>query len=189
MKTRSKSFLIAAAVIIAIAIAVTALNSFATNQAAEKVRTPTKYSASPTPIKNYAKLPGTWTYDCEFPVQRPHEIMLTCGDGGMVITDITWKSWTTSGATGTGMYSQNMCHPNCTNGTRVDASVSIKLSKPFEYKGRNVLKTLDIHAARGRELPNGGTRMTWDVAEFAAHMNWDVKEKHVCHFLRRRVQL
>ena len=177
MMIRSKALLIAAAVIIAIAVAVTALNSFATNQAAEKVRTPTKYSASTTPTKSYAKLPGTWTYDCEFPVQRPLQIMLTCADGGMLVTDITWNTWTSNSATGKGKYSQNMCDPNCAEGTRVNVPVTIKLSGPFEYKGRNLLKTLDIQAVSGRELPNGGANMTWDVSEFAVRMNWDVEEE------------
>ena len=173
MKARSKSFLIAAAVIIAIAVAITTLNSSTTNQAAEKIRTPTKHSAITTPIKNYAKLLGTWTYDCEFPVQRPLQIMLTCADGGMFVTEITWNTWTETGASGTGTYSQNMCDPNCAEGTRVNVPVTIKLSGPFEYKERNLLKTLDIEATNGGELPNGGENMTWDVAEFAVRMNWD----------------
>lgn len=175
MKTRSKGLLAATAVIIATAVALIAFNSSATKQAGEKIRTPIKYSAIPTPTKSYAKLPGTWTYDCEFPVQRPHEIMLTCGDGGMIVTDITWKTWTTSRATGTGTYSQNMCDPNCADGTRVEVPVSIKLSKPFEYKGRNVLKTLDIEASNGGDLPTGDASLKWDVSEFAVRMNWDIE--------------
>ena len=176
MKARSKSLLIATAVVIAIAAAIAIFNSFATNQAAEKIRTATKYSASTTPTKSYVKLPGTWTYDCEFPVQRPLQIMLTCADGGMIVTDITWNTWTETGAIGTGTYSQNMCEPNCAEGTRVNVPVIIKLSGPFEYKGRNLLKTLDIQAVSGRELPSGDKNMTWDIAEFAVRMNWDVEE-------------
>ena len=99
--------------------------------------------------------------------------MLTCADGGMLVTDITWNTWTETGASGTGTYSQNMCDPNCAEGTRVNVPVTIKLSGPFEYKGRNLLKTLDIEATNGGELPNGGENMTWDVAEFAVRMNWD----------------
>ena len=167
----------AVAVIIAIAAAIAVSNSYVTNQAAEKIRTPTKHSAITTPIKNYAKLPGTWTYDCEFPIQRPLQIMLTCADGGMLVTDITWNTWTSNSATGKGKYSQNMCDPNCAEGTRVNVPVTIKLSGPFEYKGRNLLKTLDIQSVSGRELPNGGANMTWDVSEFAVRMNWDVEEE------------
>ena len=66
-----------------------------------------------------------------------------------------------------------MCEPSCAEGTREDVPVTIKLSEIFDYKGRNVLRTLDIQAVGGRELPNGGTNMTWDVAEFAVRINWD----------------
>ena len=164
MKTRSKTLLIAAVVVIASAAAIMAINpSIATKTSQEAPQT-----------ANYSNLPGTWTYDCEFPVQRPAQIMLTCADGGMIVTGITWQTWSSKQALGTGIYSQNMCDPSCAEGSRVDVPVTIKLSEPFEYKGRNVLKTLDIQVVSGRELPNGGTNMIWDVAEFAVGMNWDV---------------
>ena len=100
--------------------------------------------------------------------------MLTCADGGMIVTDIKWQSWDAKGPTGTGIYSQNMCDSSCAKGERVDVPVNVNLSKLFEYKGRNVLRTLDIKAVSGRELPNGTAGFTWDVAEFAVKMNWDV---------------
>ena len=128
----------------------------------------------PTPTKSYAKVEGIWTYDCEFPVQRPEQIMLTCADGGMIVTDIKWQTWNTKEAIGIGTYSQNMCEPNCAQGKRVEVPVRLRLSELFEYKGRNVLKSLDIKVASGRELPNGTAGFTWDVAEFAVKMNWEV---------------
>ena len=161
-KKRSKTRLTTAAVVFATAAVISVINTTATKPSQEAPQT-----------KSYPKLAGTWTYDCEFPVQRPEEIMLTCADGGMIVTDIKWKTWSTNQALGTGIYSQNMCDPSCAEGSRVDVPVTIKLSEPFEYKGRNVLKTLDIQVVSGRELPNGGTNMTWDVAEFAVRMNWD----------------
>ena len=100
--------------------------------------------------------------------------MLTCADGGMIVTDITWKTWTTSGASSTGTYSQNMCDPSCAESTRVDVPVTLKLSEPFGYKKKNILKTLEIKAVHERDLPNGDTNMTWNVAEFALRMNWNV---------------
>ena len=63
-----------------------------------------------------------------------------------------------------------MCDPSCAEGSSVDVPVTIKLSEPFEYKGRNVLKTLDIQVVSGRELPNGNTSLTWSVVEFAEIM-------------------
>ena len=128
----------------------------------------------PTPTKSYAKVEGIWTYDCEFPVQRPEQIMLTCADGGMIVTDIKWQTWNTKEAIGIGTYSQNMCEPNCAQGKRVEVPVRLRLSELFEYKGRNVLKSLDIKAVSGRELPDGTAGFTWDVAEFAVKLNWEV---------------
>ena len=176
MMKRSSALLVAGVVVIATVLALVLFHS--PGSATDNQRTVQTYtqSPSPTPTKSYAKLPGTWTYDCEFPVQRPLQIMLTCADGGMIITDIKWNTWAETGATGTGTYSQNMCEPSCAEGTRVDLPVSIKLSNLFKHKGRNILKTLDIQAVSGRELPNAGTKMTWDVAEFAVRMNWDVEE-------------
>ena len=168
MKTKksSKALLITAAVLLATAAVISVTNAMATKTSQEAPQT-----------KSYPKLAGTWTYDCEFPVQRPEEIMLTCADGGMIVTDIRWQTWSSKQALGTGIYSQNMCDPSCAEGIRVDVPVTIKLSEPFEYKGRNILKTLDIQAVGGRELPNEGTNMTWNIAEFAVRMNWDVEKE------------
>ena len=130
----------------------------------------------PAPTKSYAKVEGVWTYDCEFPVQRPEQIMLTCADGGMIVTDIKWQTWDAKGATGTGTYSQNMCEPSCAEGKRVDVPVIVNLGELFKYRGRNVLRALDIEAVSGRELPNGTAEFTWDVAEFAVKMNWDIND-------------
>ena len=160
---RSKALVGAGAVLIVAALASPLLGAVFT---VEKVE--------PTPTKSYAKVGGIWTYDCEFPVQRPEQIMLTCADGGMIVADIKWQTWEAKGATGTGTYSQNMCEPICAEGKRVDVLVNVNLSELFEYKGRNVLRALDIEAVGGRELPDGSMGLSWDVSEFAVKMNWDV---------------
>jgi hypothetical protein len=49
--------------------------------------------------------------------------------------------------------------------------VRLRLSELFEYKGRKVLKSLDIKAVGGRELPNGSMGLSWDVSEFAVRIN------------------
>ena len=163
---RSKALVGAGAVLIVAAL-VSPLVSSAFTQESDKT-----VQDKPTPTKSYAKVEGVWTYDCEFPVQRPEQIMLTCADGGMIVTDIKWQSWDATGATGTGTYSQNMCEPSCAEGKRVDVPVILNLSELFEYKGRSVLQNLDVKAVSGRELPNGTAGFTWDVAEFAVKMNW-----------------
>jgi hypothetical protein len=67
-----------------------------------------------------------------------------------------------------------MCEPSCAEGKRVDVPVIVNLSELFEYKGRNVLRALDIKAVSGRELPDGNARISWDVSEFAVMMDWDL---------------
>ena len=166
--SKTKAGITAGAVLLSAALAVILFNSWLTTQSFD--RAIERAASSQAPTTTASKSDQVWTYNCELPVQRPEEIMLTCADGGWLVTDIKWKTWTASGATGSGTYSQTMCEPNCAEGTRVDVPVTVKLSEPFEYKGRNVLKTLDINAVNGRELPNGNTKMTWDVAEFAIVM-------------------
>ena len=165
---RSKALLGAGAVLVTAALVSSLITAVFTQESNQQVQ------VEPTPTKSYARVAGTWTYDCEFPVQRPEQIMLTCADGGMIVTDIKWQEWESNRATGSGIYSQNMCEPNCAEGKRVDTPVRIKLSELFQYKGRNLLRTLDIEAVSGRELPNGNTRMSWDISEFAVRMNWDI---------------
>ena len=158
---RSKALVGAGAVLVTAALVSPFINAIFTEERVE-----------PAPTKSYAKVEGVWTYDCEFPVQRPEQIMLTCADGGLIVTDIKWQTWDAKGATGTGTYSQNMCEPSCAEGKRVDVPVIVNLSELFEYKGRNVLQNLDVKAMSGRELPDGTAGLRWDLAEFAVKMNW-----------------
>ena len=149
-----------------------ALNN--TTPSGHRITAAATVQANPT-NDNQETISGVWTYDCEFPIQRPTQIMLTCADGGMIVKDISWQTWTSTRATGTGTYSQNMCIPDCAEGSRIEVPVSVKLSEPFRHKGRNVLKTLDIEAVSSRELPNGDKNMNWNIAEFAIRMNWDIQ--------------
>ena len=162
---RSKAIVGAGAVLIVAALVSPLISSFFTQESDKPVQD------KPTPTKSYIKVEGIWTYNCELPVQQPEEIMLTCADGGMIVRDIKWQSWNSEEAIGSGIYSQNMCEPSCAEGKRVDVSVRLRLSELFEYEGRKVLKSLDIKAVSGRDLPDGTAGFTWDVAEFAVMIN------------------
>jgi hypothetical protein len=164
---RSKAIVGAGAVLIVAALVSPLISSFFTQESDKPVQD------KPTPTKSYIKVDGIWTYNCELPVQQPEEIMLTCADGGMIVRDIKWQSWNSEEAIGSGIYSQNMCEPSCAEGKRVEVPVRLRLSELFGYKGRKVLKSLDIKAVGGRELPDGTAGFTWDVAEFAVKMNWE----------------
>lgn len=65
----------------------------------------------------------------EIPQVRPNSILLFA-DGSFSLDGITWSSWTTSSATGTGtLYSSNG-NPSMATGTKSNIPVSIALSAP-----------------------------------------------------------
>jgi hypothetical protein len=63
------------------------------------------------------------TWDCESAVYKPESITLTCADGGELIHSIIWTTWTSKNASGTGIYSINLCNPNCAEGKRLEEPV------------------------------------------------------------------
>ena len=107
------------------------------------------------------------TWDCESAVYKPESITLTCADGGWSLQEITWTSWTETGAEGTGTFRENLCKPSCADGEFVEAKVNLKLSDLIPYKGKFYLKTIDITTQDGKDFPWGRSGMnTWNVMEF-----------------------
>jgi hypothetical protein len=47
---------------------------------------------------------------------RPRDFILTCGDAGSVLSQLSWSSWTPAQATATGVHQLNDCTPNCAEG-------------------------------------------------------------------------
>ena len=118
--------------------------------------------------KSYAR--DIYTYDCEILEQRPEQLTKFCADAGVYVYDIKWKSWGYNGAEGTGMYSQNLCEPNCAEGKRVEEQVDLYLSGIEIIEGRRVLRYLSVNTPNGALLPSGNSYDNWDVAEFAVMM-------------------
>jgi hypothetical protein len=111
------------------------------------------------------------TWDCEFPEYKPESITITCADGGIFVEMIQWSSWSQDGAAGTGIFSENLCQPNCAEGKRVTAPVKLTLSNLTELKGKHYLRTLDISTSDGKDFPWGGADgFQWDVMEFVQSM-------------------
>ena len=112
-----------------------------------------------------------FTWDCEYPEQKPEAITLTCGDGGQYIDEITWDVWGASGAQGTGVYHVNDCDPSCAEGNFLSAPVTIELSDLERYQGESYLRTMTFETTGGENLPNSGQSFyQWDVMEFAEMM-------------------
>ncbi|MFB8000951.1 hypothetical protein [Nocardia sp. NPDC056000] len=74
---------------------------------------------APAAVVNAAG-PDPVVYDCtrttDQAVQRPSNVLLACGDGGLWVKDITWTSWGPNTAEGDGTQSRRTCVPNCAQG-------------------------------------------------------------------------
>jgi hypothetical protein len=108
------------------------------------------------------------TWDCETAVYKPESITITCADGGILVEEIRWSTWGEDGATGLGIYSENLCEPNCAEGRRVNAAVKLTLSNLTEQNDKNYLRTLDITTSDGKDFPWGRANgFQWDLTYLA----------------------
>ena len=77
--------------------------------------------------------------------QKPVELVLYCADAGQILTEISWSSWTSQEAIGTGTSTTNDCEPNCAAGTDVVTKVDIKLINPVtSEEGRQVFSQIEM---------------------------------------------
>ena len=114
------------------------------------------------------------TWDCEYSVHKPKAITLTCADGGLYVDQITWKTWTKEGATGSGIFHENLCEPSCVEGESVSQTVKLTLTELTPRKGKFYLRTLDIDTQSGKDFNWGRANgYEWDVMEFIEMMGWD----------------
>jgi hypothetical protein len=112
------------------------------------------------------------TWDCETAQYKPESITITCADGGIFVEMIQWSSWSQDGAAGTGIFSENLCQPNCAEGKRVTAAVNLTLSNLTKQNDKYYLRTLDITTSDGKDFPLGKVgSFQWDVMDFAEMMN------------------
>jgi hypothetical protein len=83
-------------------------------------------TASPTPSGSASAVPSSSPTsvdtsieiyaNCTSPSFEPTAIRVTCADDGWNLTDLTWTSWTSTSATGTGTLVYNDCKPSCVAG-------------------------------------------------------------------------
>jgi hypothetical protein len=114
------------------------------------------------------------TWDCELPSYKPEAITLTCASGGFYLDQITWNTWSEEGATGSGIFHENLCEPSCAEGESVSEAVNVTLTELTPRKGKFYLRTLDIQTQSGKDFTWGrSSDYQWDVMEFIERMNWD----------------
>jgi hypothetical protein len=88
-------------------------------------------TAKPTPLAIFAA--------SGFSGVKPEWIAFS-GDAGNVVTSITWSTWTSVRATGTGTSNIQGCVPNCANGTETPVAATITLYDPVNGKFTAVLE-------------------------------------------------
>ena len=77
--------------------------------------------------------------------QKPVELVLYCADAGQILNQITWSSWTSTEAKGSGISIANDCEPSCAEGNDVISLVEIKLTKPMTSEsGKRVFSNIEI---------------------------------------------
>jgi hypothetical protein len=103
-----------------------------------------------------ASAPSPVVYDCAgYPQTRPASYTLACGDAGIVLTRISWSSWSATGARGSGQLGVNDCQPTCAAGKFVSTPTSITLSAPHTGQGKRYFTHLSTSAtAAGPNMRN-----------------------------------
>ena len=168
MVSKSRVAITAGAVFLSTALAVVFLNGSTPEPAIDSDQGPIQ-SAVSTPADLPASKVLTW--NCELEDHKPELIFLTCADGGLYVEKIKWSTWSKEGATGIGIFSENLCEPSCAEGQRVEAEVNLRLTNLTEQNGKYYLRTLDISTADGKDFPWGKAgSLQWDVMEFAEMM-------------------
>ena len=105
-----------------------------------------------------ALLTGPYFNNCGTPERRPVSITQYCADAGTSVNKITWSSWTADAASGTGIYSVNMCNPNCAAGKVVSHKVVVTLSQAQKTHGKKYLMKVTIVSADSAPLPQSDTK-------------------------------
>lgn len=137
--SKTKAGITAGAVLLSAALAVILLNSWLTTQSFDGATEGANSSHAPTTTASQSD--QVWTYNCEMPVQRPEEILLTSADGGWMLNTITWSKWGIGGAEGMGIFREKLCEPSCAEGEIAEEKVMVRLSNLAERGGVFNLKT------------------------------------------------
>ena len=166
--SKSRVAITAGAVLLSAALAVVLLQGATPEPTNMAKQVPIEVPAS-IPKDLAASKVLTWV--CELEEHEPELIFLTCADGGLYVEKIKWSTWSKDGATGMGIFSENLCEPSCAEGQRVEAPVNVVLSELTEHNGKFYLRKIDIRTKDRKDFPWGRANgFVWDVMEFAEMM-------------------
>jgi hypothetical protein len=107
---------------------------------------------------------NVFTTECGYIDQKPENVTLTCGDGGILVRKIEWDTWRASGASGSGIHSVNKCEPDCASGKRVEVPVEVRLSRLMTDGNKFYLTSFNAYSLDGKVLEMGWT-FPWEFVE------------------------
>ena len=80
---------------------------------------------------------------------RPAFIGFGCVAVNTAVTAITWTTWTSSFAIGTGTFNQDNCDPDCASGVHTTSRAAVSLTDPGHHLGRLVFQSVTVSPIRG----------------------------------------
>jgi hypothetical protein len=89
---------------------------------------PTTAPMDSPPPTAAASLGVVW--NCRQGATRPHRVVLACGDGGLFLSQLTWRSWANTGAVATGRLHAVLQSGNDAGNSTLKARVTFKRPKP-----------------------------------------------------------
>jgi hypothetical protein len=107
---------------------------------------------------------NVFTTECGYIDQKPENVTLTCGDGGILVREIKWETWRASGASGFGIHSVNQCEPDCASGKRVEVPVEVRLSRLMTDGSYFYLTSFNAYSLDGKVLDMGWT-FPWEFED------------------------
>lgn len=81
---------------------------------------------------------------------KPTDLVLSCADANTMLTELTWRGWSNSRATGVGTYEVNDCKPTCVAGTTRSYPVRVVLGTPKDQDGARVLSKVTMTFTKKR---------------------------------------
>ncbi|WP_067824854.1 hypothetical protein [Nocardia inohanensis] len=66
------------------------------------------------------------------PESRPSQLTITCADGNLSVSGLTWSDWNADAAHGSGIENSNTCEPSCADGEQRAVPAAVTLSKPVD---------------------------------------------------------
>ncbi len=113
---------------------------------------------------NRALLEHVYVYNCGIIDYKPQSMTPYCADAGAGVGNLEWDSWSSKGATGTGLYGINLCDPTCAKGKWKFANVNVTLSKAVKADGKTILSRIDIVTQDNKNLPQSNSpKFGWDL--------------------------